>query len=78
MTPPPMEIPAGPQPYPIGPPAGPIAAWEPPRTESNTTLATVVVIVTGLVIVLPLLAIVALIFLGGQVSQILSAVGNSI
>src|SRR5437016_2599774 len=78
MAPPPMGIPPARQPYPPGPPAGPVAGWEPPRTETNRTLATVVVIVIGLVIVLPLLAIVTLIFLGGQVSQILSAVGNSI
>jgi uncharacterized RDD family membrane protein YckC len=49
-----------------------------PGTSGSSTAAVVIVIVVVLLLVIPIVAIVALYALGGQMSQILSEVGSSI
>ena len=69
--------PAGP--VPAAPPPPAVSGWGPPPTTTPArSFATACLVVAALIVLIPFLAIVALIFLGGQVSQILSNVGTSI
>ena len=69
--------PTGPAPGAPSPAAG--SGWGPPPTTTPArSFALACLVVAALIVLIPFIAIVALIFLGGQVSQILSDVGTSI
>jgi hypothetical protein len=79
---PPLQIPAPPVAPPSSPAApgqqqpGPVAQWTLPAAETKTssTVAWVALVLAVFVLV----TLLALIFLGGRVSQILSSIGTSV